>query len=62
MYTLTTENLNEILLAKNEMDSNFAPLLGFLIYIWSLAFFSIYLIYKTYKFINLPRYIKSKCV
>ena len=61
MYILATSNLNvnETIKLKNDIDANFGPLLGFLLYVWCLTFI---LIYMLYKFTNLPTYIKSKCV
>ncbi len=62
MYILAisnyTSNLNKTI-DDTDIDSNFGPLWGFLLYVWCLTFVLIYVIYKLDK---LPNYIKSKCV
>jgi len=62
MYILSISNYTSNLNERNDindMNPNFGPLLGLLLYVWILTFILIYIIFK---FTNLPTYIKSKCV
>jgi len=59
MYILSISNYTSNLNERDDINHNFGPLLGFILYVWILTFILIYMIYK---FTNFPTYIKSKCV